>query len=155
VLQGVMPFNLNVALPGDTSSDTSSVDIFVGKIVVMLELTSPQASPGADPMEAPDGARLIERQPGQKRFKITFEDGHVEYRTFPTGGDGRQRAATARRRTIRVDGGAATITTNSEGTRTLRYVHGDYTVTSDAQPGVGGPWGPSPCRRGAGPGSRR
>lgn len=136
-LQGVTASNLNVVRPGDTSS----INSFVGKIVVMLEWNGDQArqegaSPAPDPMEAPDGARLIEREPDLKRFKITFDDGHVEYRDMPTYAASPAPEPPAVE-PFDVDGGAAKIDVNDEGTHTLRYSHGDYTLAIQVWPTLG------------------
>lgn len=152
VLQGATPSNLNVTRPGDISS----IHDFVDKIVVMLEWNGdttleesvgapkgPESSNGV----APDHAASSVERVGDK-VRITFADGTVQ--TLSQG-----EAAEALEGAVEfagssevppeppavepfdVDGSAATITTNSEGTTTLRYVYGEYTLIVQVWPSLG------------------
>lgn len=138
VLQGATSYNLNVARPGDTSN----ISDFENKIVITLEWNS---EPGRQPVAAPaptaDGWReglaprgVVTLERHGDRYKATFKDGHVEYHDLP---HIQGSAQPPRVEPFEVDGDAVKVTTNEEGTRTLRYVHGDYTLAIQVWPTLG------------------
>lgn len=144
VLQGATSYNLNVVRPGDTSS----IDVFEDKIVVMLEWNGESAPmeepPATEPPEVankplPEGVVALGRVDG--RVVYVFNDGRREFVT-PAAGDEvvpnlAQQAEPPAVEPFDVDGESAKVTTNEEGTTTLRYVHGDYTLAIQAWPTLG------------------
>lgn len=133
VLQGATAYTLDVALPGDTSS----LHDFREKLVVMLEQTDP---PAPAKVGEPCGG-TVERN--GKKLLFRFDDGRPP-KKLRADGDvakvpaydcaGATPSSTPPLEPFDVDGAASKITTNSEGTRTLRYVHGDYTVVIQLWP---------------------
>lgn len=144
VLQGATAYNLNVTRPGDTSS----IHDFEDKIVVMLEWDGDAAppetgGPATDPYvvareDLPEGVVALGHE--GDRLVYIFRDGRKE---FVKGEDGKDVVTPVQQpeppavEPFDVDGDDATITTNEEGTRTLRYEHGEYTVTIQVWPTLG------------------
>lgn len=132
VLQGATAHNLNIAKPGDTSR----LDVFDQKLVVMLEaVESDVPAPSLD-----DCGGVAERKGGKvvlRRNDGTVEEALREGDTWVAPTDDCSGGADEPAPVIEpfdVDGDAAKITTNSEGTRTLRYEHGDYRVVVQLWP---------------------
>lgn len=134
VLQGATAHNLNIAKPGDTSR----LDVFDQKLVVMLEqIEADEPAPSADPcggvVERKGDKVFIRRNDGTVQEAIREGDTWVAPPFAYDCGSAPAQPAPAIE-PFDVDGDAAKITTNSEGTRTLRYEHGDYRVVVQLWP---------------------
>jgi len=132
-LQGATAYTLDVAKPGDTSS----LDDFRGKLVVMLEQPDPPApakvgEPCGGSVER-HGKKLLFRF-DNGRAPVEMKDGDDVTKLPALDCEGTVAAPLPELVPFDVDGDAAKITTNSEGTRTLRYEHGDYRVVVQLWP---------------------
>lgn len=157
VLQGASAHVLALAKPGDVSS----IDDFEEKLVVMLEADEPPApAPGGDEslprltgedrvVVQDDGAWLVTRadgsvvayrpSPGEEPADVegllaqrderdnleTESLGESQVESQPSG------------KPVTVNGEAGTIVKNGEGTRTLKYDHGEFRVVIQMWPTLG------------------
>lgn len=132
VLQGATAYNLNIAKPGDTSR----LDVFEEKLVVMLEtveadVPTPSGDDCGGVVERKGDKVILRRNDGTVAEAIRDGDTWVAPTDDCNGAADRPAAVIE---PFDVDGDAAKITTNSEGTRTLRYEHGDYRVVVQLWP---------------------
>lgn len=145
VLQGSHASVLDVSRPGDHSD----LDDFQDKIVVTVESTRPAEAPARVPsvrirrdgdtlvLSCPDGTtkRLQAPKNPEKAVNAAVRRGcGVSASTQQTPGSD---APGTVGHTIDVDGSAGRITTNGEGTKTFRFVDGDFRVVIQAWPSLG------------------
>lgn len=132
MLQGATAYTLDVAKPGDTSS----LDDFRGKLVVMLEQTDPAPAKVGEPCGGSverHGKKLLFRF-SDGRPPVEVRDGSDATKLPAFDCEGTAPAPLPALEPFDVDGAAAKITTSSEGTRTLRYEHGAYRVVVQLWP---------------------
>ncbi len=146
VLQGSTPYSLDIARPGDRSS----LDDFQNKLVVTVEAKSNTPAPQAG-AAARAKLRAMQRHPGVKvsrhddTYTFTFPNGtvlrqrvpHGTQPTFDGGSKGTTESPYRIPEAFRIDGDKATVKTNSEGAKILRYTYGEATVTVQMWPTLG------------------